>query len=310
MYKLPAGLKRNATMRKPILFIVLILIVGVLLQASPTNSDTSQEEIDVVIQHGLVGTRADDCTSCHFTIAQSVEGGKHSWAACETCHDPETESELNITTECGYCHGDMHDFEYPSCLDCHDPHATNWKHEITNEQCATCHTNETARLDMGSHSWQDCTNCHQNHTAPANQCDSCHGVKHDDWTVGGYVYPECLECHDPIEATFKHNLSNEVCQDCHPAEFAKLQDGGHSEGNCSECHGEHETVTKTCDECHGEYHGYSYPKCLECHEPMHAASATPHEEVIFDVVLFSVIALAASIAILLGLALSRRKSEA
>jgi hypothetical protein len=46
-----------------------------------------------------------------------------------------------------------------------------------------------------------------------------------------------------------------------------LQEGGHSEGDCSECHGDHQAVTKTCDECHGEYHGYSYPKCLECHEP-------------------------------------------
>jgi hypothetical protein len=290
MSKLPEGMRRIAALRKSIFVIVLISSVGILLFLSSSDTETAHEDdVISIIQHGTIGTRADDCASCHFTITQAVDGGKHSWAACETCHDPDSKSEINITTECNYCHGDRHDFEYPTCLDCHDPHATNWKHEITNEQCANCHTNETARLDMGSHSWQDCTNCHQNHTAPANQCDSCHGVKHSDWPGGGYEYPECLDCHDPIEATFKHNLS---------------------EGNCSECHGDHQVVTKTCDECHGEYHGYSYPKCLECHEPMHAASATPEEEVIFDVLLFSIIALVASIAIFIGLALSRRKSEA
>ena len=101
----------------------------------------------------------------------------------------------------------------------------------------------------------------------------------------------------------------------------KLSAHGESNVSCDVCHGDaHKSAEdvanvriptpETCDECHGEYHGYSYPKCLECHEPMHAASATPHEEVIFDVVLFSAIALAASIAIFLGLALSRRRSEA
>lgn len=309
MYKLPVGPKGIAALRKPIFFIVLALLVAAFLQSSSLDSEAPESEIDVIILHGETGTRADDCASCHFTITQSVSGGKHSWAACGTCHDPDSKSEINITTECTYCHGTEHDFDYPTCLDCHDPHATDWKHEITNEQCANCHTNETTRLDMGSHSWQDCTNCHQNHTAPANQCDSCHGVKHTDWIPGGYVYPQCIECHDPIEATFRHNLSNEVCQDCHPAEFTKLQEGGHSEGDCSECHGDHQAVTKTCDECHGEYHGYSYPKCLECHEPMHASSGTPKEEVIFDVLLFSIIALVASISVLTVLALTRRKSE-
>lgn len=310
MSKLADRVRRTPSLGKPIFVIVLILIVGVLLQFTSLDSGAPQEEAEIVILHGLPLTRADDCTACHFTITQAVAGGKHSWAACDTCHDPESKSEINITTECTYCHGNEHDFEYPTCLECHDPHATNWKHEITNEQCSNCHANETARLDMGSHSWQDCTNCHQNHTAPANQCDSCHGIKHSDWPGGGYEYPECLECHDPIEATFKHNLSNEVCEDCHASEFVKLQEGGHSEENCSECHGEHQTVTKACDECHGEYHGYTYPKCLECHEPMHAASGTPEEEVIFDVLLFSVIALVASLSILTVLALFRRKSEA
>jgi hypothetical protein len=68
-------------------------------------------------------------------------------------------------------------------------------------------------------------------------------------------------------------------------------------------------VTKTCDECHGEYHGYSYPKCLECHEPMQAASGTPQEEIPFDIVLFSVVATLASVVISIGLVFFWRKSE-
>jgi hypothetical protein len=94
-------------------------------------------------------------------------------------------------------------------------------------------------------------------------------------------------------------LSNEICEDCHAAEFLKLQEGGHSEENCSECHGDHQVVTKPCDECHGEYHGYSYPKCLECHEPMHA-----------DVLLFSLLAIITSIAVSIGLVIyNKRRSE-
>jgi hypothetical protein len=43
---------------------------------------------------------------------------------------------------------------------------------------------------------------------------------------------------------------------------------------------------------------------------MHAASGTPEEEVILDVLLFSIMALVASISILTFLALTRRKNEA
>jgi hypothetical protein len=137
----------------------------------------------------------------------------------------------------------------------------------------------------------------------------CHGIKHTDEVEGGYQYPECVQCHDPMEATFKHNLSNEVCEDCHATEFNKLQEGGHSAENCSECHDEHMQVTSTCDECHGEYHGYSYPKCLECHAPMEAASGTPQEEIPFDIVLFSIMAILVSVALSIGFMVYLRKTE-
>jgi hypothetical protein len=315
MYKLPAGLEGTAALRKLVFIIVLTMLVAGLVQSSSSDSEAPQTETEVIILHGQTGTRADDCASCHYTIKQAVDGGKHSWSDCTMCHDSNSTGELVIIMECTACHTPpKHDdmkpggFVYPECMTCHDQHATDFQHDIANEVCATCHGNASSHLDMGPHGWQDCTNCHSEHNSTHNSCDSCHGVKHTDEVAGGYIYPECIDCHNPMEASFKHNLTNDVCQDCHSSEYQKLQTGGHSEEECNECHDEHMVVTKTCDECHGEYHGYSYPKCLECHEPMHASSATPEEDLTFSVLTFSIIAILVSVILSIVLVLYSRRS--
>ncbi len=273
------------------------------------ETDVAKEEPDP--SHDFFGTRDEDCASCHYSINQTLAGGKHAGRPCTTCHDPTVISELKIIMECDFCHGRKHNYTYPECIECHDPHATGFKHDVSNHLCSDCHANETVELDMGPHSWQHCTNCHGNHSVVSNGCDTCHGRKHSEWITGGYEYPECLECHEAMNASFKHNVSNELCKDCHSSEFQKLQDGGHSGEDCTECHTQHQVVRTTCDDerCHGQEHGYSYPKCLECHEPMQATPGSPEFELSDEGIAFAIIAVSATLVLSTVLIAHMRKKE-
>ncbi|MEE9506893.1 MAG: hypothetical protein V3V98_07105 [Thermoplasmata archaeon] len=289
------------------------LIAGLVILAFAATyalleTDSTEDELDSY--DDFFGTRNDDCGSCHFSINQTLAGGKHSIWDCTICHDPAETSQLVLIKDCTECHGSRHDYSNATeCVNCHDPHATGFQHDISNQLCQDCHTNETAELDMGPHDWQDCTNCHGNHSELSNSCATCHGVKHADLTPGGFQYPECLQCHEPMNTSFRHDVSNDQCQDCHSSEFWRLQEGGHIGENCTDCHTHHEEITIACDECHGQYHGYSYPKCLECHEPMKGTPGPGESDLSQEAIAFAVIAIVAAIAISSLLIIHMRRKE-
>ncbi|MCJ2563213.1 MAG: hypothetical protein LN417_03875 [Candidatus Thermoplasmatota archaeon] len=285
------------------LTILAFVAVYVLVETDVTKEDPDPSD-------DFFGTRDEDCASCHYSTNQTLAGGKHAGRPCSACHDPNIISQLVLISDCTDCHGEMHDYNRTSqCVNCHDPHATGFTHDVSNQLCQDCHSNETAELHMGPHTWQDCTNCHQSHTSVTDECDSCHGTKHSELVPGGYVYPECLECHNPMNTSFRHDVENDQCMDCHSGEYWKLQTGGHSGENCTDCHPSHEEFTISCDECHGQYHGYSYPKCLECHEPMQATPGSPEFVLSQEVIAFAVVAVLISLVLSILLIVHMRKKE-
>lgn len=287
----------NSARRILILSMIAVFLVSLLqISALEPEKASDQPKIDV-FPHVPIRTRAEDCALCHYSINLTLASGKHYWTSCDTCHDPDIKSELVITTECTDCHGPKHDYAYPYCMNCHDQHAAGFRHDISNHFCQECHLNESVSTDMGPHGWQDCVACHPDHTLDSQACDTCHGKKHSDMIEGGYDYPECLNCHSPMNTTFRHNISNDLCQDCHATEFWKLQSGGHSGENCTECHDQHTMIRTECDQCHGEEHGYTYPKCLECHEPMRATPGPPEFSISQDIIIFSILAIIVSISL-------------
>lgn len=287
---------------------VTIAMLSLVLACVSFGLDVDYDEEGAL--HNDFGTRDEDCASCHFTINQTLAGGEHAGIPCSVCHDPNIISQLVLIGDCTDCHGEMHDYNRTSqCVDCHDPHATGFTHDVSNQLCQDCHSNETAELHMGPHTWQDCTNCHQSHESVTNECNSCHGAKHGEWVPGGYVYPECLECHNPMNTSFRHDVENDQCMDCHSDEYWKLQTGGHSGENCTDCHPSHEEFTISCDECHGQYHGYSYPKCLECHEPMQATPGSPEFVLSQEVIAFAIVAVLVSLVLSILLIVYMRKKE-
>ncbi len=307
MKKSSSTRKPQALSRKLLALSPFLLIIVLLVSVSSLQPAASSEEVELNLHGGLYGTRAEDCPSCHYSMAETLSTGKHSWASCYDCHDPDVKSELVLTVDCTNCHGRQHNYSYPECLTCHDPHATGFKHDISKELCQSCHANETIELDMGPHGWQTCTTCHEDHSLVHNGCDTCHGKKHSELTPGGYSYPECLQCHEPMNASFSHDMSSDICQDCHSSEYHKLQSGGHSGRQCTECHTQHEIVRTDCDECHGQEHGYTYPKCLECHEPMLAQPGSPEYEISFSSVIFAIVAIILSLVVSVVLVVSLRK---
>jgi hypothetical protein len=296
-------------MRKLLILSPFILSLVLLFSISSIEPVTSSEYIEMDVPTGFYRTRAEDCPSCHYSVAETLESGKHSGVPCDTCHDPNVISELVLIVDCTTCHGNRHNYTYPLCIDCHDAHATGFQHDISKSLCQDCHANETVELDMGPHSWQSCTTCHQDHSIVHNGCDSCHGHKHSELTPGGYSYPECLQCHEPMNASFSHEMSSDICQDCHSSEFHKLQSGGHSSKECTECHAQHQVVRTYCDDCHGQEHGYAYPKCLECHDPMLAQPGSPEYQISPDSVLFALFAVIASIAVSAVLIVHLKRKE-
>lgn len=276
----------------------IILVSGtiLLLMLAFAGLETNLMGIGDETAHESFGTRDADCASCHYSINQTLQSGKHAGRPCTTCHDPGVVSELVLIVECTNCHGNRHGYNSTNdCINCHDAHATGFRHDVSNELCADCHANESVELHMGPHSWQTCTNCHHNHTIESGGCDTCHGNKHSDWVPGGYSYPDCIECHEPMNASFKHNISNDLCKDCHSDAFVKLQTGGHMGSNCTDCHSQHQVVRTTCDSCHPNEHGYTYPKCLECHEPMQATPGSPEFVLSQEIVAFAIVAVVAGL---------------
>lgn len=233
------------------------------------------------------------------------------------------ESELVMPRDelCWMCHGDMGskvNVAYPhapfatgNCLDCHDPHASDFGHMLSmdlDDLCITCHKMgpELARSQLhppveGFH----CTDCHDPHGSPYkgmlvdNQrdlCFRCHPsvakLSGMAFQHGPYLNDACTDCHEPHGSNFMPLLRNSqpaLCYGCHPAiQTDFLKASHHPVGtislNCTDCHDAHGT----------NYAGLLYSEgndiCYDCHalaiktsydSSLHAATScwachTPH----------------------------------
>lgn len=180
------------------------------------------------------------------------------------------------TDLCWICHGNLgpkraeqHQhapFENGYCTNCHDPHASDFRVLLVQDErdlCITCHPigPELARLQVHPPVEQRyCTNCHDPHASEwrgilvDNQrdlCFTCHpsvaplslkAVQHHP-----FLYDNCTGCHEPHGSNFMPLLiKNEppLCYDCHPqirADFAQASSHPVNERflDCSGCHNPH-----------------------------------------------------------------------
>ncbi len=273
------------------------------------------------------------CQSCHNVIDVSwgpthfnhdffplVAG--HAIQNCFACHKQGTMNFGGLSTNCYSCHkSDYMKVSFPNhvsnnfstnCKTCHTINGwapAAFDHSTTgfpltgahaSLQCASCHTNQTAKLST------NCYSCHVNdfnnttnpsHTKlgfPTN-CAQCHNTT--NWTdatfnhnttgfplTGAHVTVQCAQCHTNGYTTPPPT----DCYSCHTKDFNNTTDPNHvAQGfphNCAQCHNttswddatfDHSTTgfpltgahtSLQCAQCHTN--GYTTPPptdCYSCH---------------------------------------------
>jgi predicted CXXCH cytochrome family protein len=205
--------------------------------------------------------RGADCTACHDPhsgrLAGLLRANQHAPFAggdCERCHGESGSFviQADVKTLCIDCHRGIESFERAtyhghlthgeSCLNCHNPHASNAGALLAAEQkvlCMRCHFNEPGRKDKKeylTHGGMECSECHTPHgsenaryltSVDVDLCARCHPRAHQvSHPVGPDVIDRrtgdpvtCLSCHTMHGSDFEYYLTldpkMDLCIQCH-----------------------------------------------------------------------------------------------
>ncbi len=259
------------------------------------------------------GAANKDCLRCHadenlamekdgetvslFVDEAAYNAGKHSGTACAQCHTEVSTSlerpcePVRSLVDCSICHADqvlqhsnsihghlaaLGDTDAPTCLDCHDRHAT-MDHKLPSsptyarnvpDLCARCHRDGEVAANriapdhpehiVGSYNMSihgkgliesglvvtaTCINCHTAH-GPLPSRDPASTVHPDN------IAHTCGTCHHGIEETFQgsihwpENVDTDkelpTCEDCHTSHTISRTDGTDFRmlmmNQCGRCH--------------------------------------------------------------------------
>jgi predicted CXXCH cytochrome family protein len=262
----------------------------------------------------LVSEAATRCSTCHQKLFQG-KAVVHPPAEddCTTCHEAridETGTSMRLVDQepalCVMCHSDLeaaaaYEVETPhapvgdSCLNCHDPHATETERLLTAkaaELCATCHDNADLQETHGGQltARVDCRACHVPHgsASPHMLAGTTLHAPFADRT--------CEACHrEPFAGRVRLvRRGQKLCTSCHrdleePAPVGGSRhaalEGTRRGAGCRSCHDPHLSVNATllvqtgpalCAECHQDVvhgataetgHAPAADDCATCHQP-------------------------------------------
>ncbi|MAF27600.1 MAG: hypothetical protein CME07_07015, partial [Gemmatimonadetes bacterium] len=231
------------------------------------------EHVYLASSHGGLG-----CAQCHTGVSTSSE------RACETetepvhcaiCHAEEVDQYSTSTHGMLRAAGDP---DAPSCMDCHDPHATlDRRNPASNtfpknvpELCARCHrAGEDAAVRIDSEI-SDIVESYSMSihgkglfesgllvTATCTGCHTAHGVLPPD-DPGSTIHRDrvaetCGSCHHGIRETFRNSIHSPLGNP--EANTADLP-------SCEDCHSSH-TITRTDND---DFRLRMMDQCGRCHE--------------------------------------------
>lgn len=258
------------------------------------------------------------------SIAGITGGGKGGEVVSETTKKERgAKSELIMPENrlCWVCHGSLgakrsmsHQhapFENGYCTNCHDPHASDFRVLLNQDErdlCVTCHPigRELAREQVHPPAGERfCTNCHDPHASDwsgilvDNQrdlCFVCHpsvaplslkSVQHNP-----FLYDNCTGCHEPHGSDFLPLLRKDqppLCYDCHPEIKRDFEKPSHHpvgtiQLNCDDCHNPHAADydallaardNEMCYQCHRTTIGVTYERSSHVDQRC-VACHTPH----------------------------------
>ncbi len=238
-----------------------------------------------------LGTRTNDCISCHEDAHDNKFGSN-----CSECHNETSFRRVNMdnfnhsrtdfkllgkheAVDCKKCHTQSFTEPLPhnECAACHvDYHEGQFVNNGVSPDCAQCHTEDGFEGSLftfedhsktkfpleGAHIATPCFACHLqdekwSFRAIGERCVDCHDDVHEGYIDKKY-YPDrsCENCHvsiDWVENRFDHNLTG----------FELL--GAHTKQKCMDCH------SIEVENQQNRYEGFiDLPAtCFTCHENVH-----------------------------------------
>lgn len=232
-------------------------------------------------------------------VTDSDAGGEVISTSTEQVKDGESYLVAPADELCWICHGNLgvklseayphNPFMRGSCTNCHDPHASEFRTLLVQDErdlCVTCHPVASEMAADQVHppfEGRYCTNCHDPHASEwrgilvDNQrdlCFMCHpsvaplslkGVQHNP-----FQYDNCTGCHEPHGSDYRPLLVRDtpnLCYLCHPdIQTDFLKPSSHpvdsSKLDCAGCHNPHAADysallvakdNRLCYTCHKQY---------------------------------------------------------
>jgi len=220
-----------------------------------------------------VSVAATRCATCHQALFQG-KANVHPPAQddCTNCHEPridEAGTRMALLDDepalCLNCHSDLEaaatlEVEAPhpavadSCLNCHDPHASETERLLTApaaELCATCHDTD------------DLQDAHGGQLTARVDCLACH-VPH------GSANPHMVR-----GTTLHPPFADGTCEACHRAPFAgRVRLVRRGQALCTSCHDDLAKPPPEGGSRHAALEGTRREAgCLSCHDPHMSANA-------------------------------------
>ena len=220
------------------------------------------------------------CVMCHPQQVQTIggHGAKHKTeVGCLDCHQEHPPQGADAIPECSMCHSGEAHYELEQCASCHtDVHAPldmTLEGELT-AACLTCHEQQGMEVKKhpSAHTDVVCNECHAAHRQIPN-CMDCHEKHTEDMD-----YQACVACHPvhmPLVITYGQETPNQWCGACHGDAYDLLfkTTTKHHNVTCVACHKDQHQYTPACTVCHPDPHPKpmleKFPKCGQCHGIAH-----------------------------------------
>ena len=275
----------------------------------------SASKQDLSVAHGNEPLGQAQCTGCHDPHSSNspkripdISHGPYAARLCSACHAAPLDGKVQLVAAdsdalCYGCHADfksridgaksrhtLFSESKASCVECHDPHATNQQSVLKKplrDLCLSCHVSSAEKPASGMQPSSSSSSSEGRLSLPPKQSGKTSHLRLSSKHIHAPVEISCLFCHDAHASDFPMELHapvQDLCIGCHGTNAEKIiqstQPFSLFEGKVNlppkafeklsyidlSSKYVHEPVGVSCVFCHNS-HASDFPK--ELHVPVH-----------------------------------------